>query len=160
MEKFFGAFAPTILATIVVCGVPSDFDGAALPEVDASSDLSFEAERARQLDDALTATLSTREERFRIVAQLEAGSITLDEAIEKFLPLNKHDAGSWGYLVSTYPDRTPEELVGYQLVVSAYARPRSRGPNEVAFIKALAHRLGERFGDRVVLPANLEELVK
>jgi hypothetical protein len=133
--------------------------GVALP-VDGAPDLSVEADRSRRLDSALAVTLRCRDERTRIISRFENGSLTLDEAIAEFLPLTDQDSGSWGYLTSTYPDSTAEELIGYQMLITAYARPGCTPGKEDPFLKSLVSQIRERFGDRTILPPNLMERIK
>jgi hypothetical protein len=154
MERFLRV---TALGAVAVLATALCMDTAD-PSWNVPLELSNELARGQYLDEAMASNGRARDERYRIAAEVEAGTLSLDEAIELSRPLNADDRVSWNFLRGRYPDATVDELVGYQLVVAAYARPRKLRAKDPAFLRTLATMLQERFGDGVVLPKHLEEL--
>jgi hypothetical protein len=112
-----------------------------------------ETQRSRELDRALERTLYAHEERFRIVTQLEAGTISLDEAIELVRPLNENEPICLAVLRGRHPGHSDEALIGYQLLVAAYRQRRDCEEDRKRFLRRLCLQLEERFGsDMVPLP--------
>lgn len=158
MTKLLGcATVALILATAFVAMLPTEPGSSRQSPAlwEAPEAISVEVERSRHLDDALAVNVRIREERFRIINEFDAGVITVNDAIEQFVPLNDQDSLTWQFLTSQYPKHTSEELVGYQLMIAAYARPEPAKGANVKLMRRVHARLKERFGDRVLMPPHL-----
>lgn len=149
------ALAVACVAVILLPLEDSGVHGPALSEVPDA--ISSEVERSRKLDEALAVGYRLREERVRIVSDLDAGTIKLDEAIEQILELRHEDTVTWEFLSRYHRDHTPEEIAGYQMIVAAFSRPEvSPGANRV-LMRRLHTMLKERFGSRVLVPPHLAD---
>jgi hypothetical protein len=160
MTKLLGCAAAALIfaaAFVSVLPVDSGTSGRTPALWDTPEAISVEVERSQQLDDALATNVRIREERFRIVNELDAGSIKLDEAVAQFLPLNEVDSVTWQFLTTQYPQHKPEELVGYQLMIAAFARPEPVAGKNLKLMQRLHTLLKERFGDRVLMPPHLAD---
>jgi hypothetical protein len=161
MTKLLGCTAVAlIMALSIVAVLPVEDPTAARrgPSLWESPDaISTEVERSRQLDDALATNIRIREERFRIINEFAAGSITLNQAIEQFTPLNEEDSTTWEFLHTQHPKHTSEQIVGYQLLIAAFARPEpAPGENQKLMVR-VAKQLQDRFGDRILVPTHLRD---
>lgn len=110
-----------------------------------------EARRWHQLERKRAAIILARQERYRIIKQLEQETITLDEAIELFRPLNEYDPICLRVLRERHLDHSEEEILGYQLVVAARAQLRSDEEGREVFVRKLVARLEERFGSQALI---------
>jgi hypothetical protein len=120
-----------------------------------------EARRSRQLDREWEGNTYARQERFRIITQLECEAITFDEAIELFRPLNEYDPIVLAVLRKRHPDRSEEEILGYQVVVAAHGQQRTEEDRRIALMRKLIAQQRDRFGAQALVPQLvLEEVSK
>jgi hypothetical protein len=113
---------------------------------------SEEAQRSRQLDREWERNIHAREERFRIVNELEQETIAFDEAIELFRPLNECDPIVLATLRKRHPDRSDEEILGYQVIVAVHGQPRRDEDRRIAFLRNLIAQQRDRFGEQALVP--------
>lgn len=85
------------------------------------ADAASEAERSRSLDVALLNAEKVRDARTRIVRELKAGTLSMEEALEQGRRLNADDPICTAFLAGTYPECSDQEIVSYQLLVAAVA---------------------------------------
>jgi hypothetical protein len=138
-------------AAVLVFGLPFGMSGRTAVS-EESKVLFVEMERSCQLDQALARVAAIREERCRIIDELDVGTITLDEALEQSFALNEEDSIVWKVLQAHFPGATSEEIAGYQLLIAAQARPEGETRTNGATVQGLRVRLLERLGDRALLP--------
>jgi hypothetical protein len=119
---------------------------------------SEEAQRSRQLNLEIERNIYAREERSRIVSQLEQATITFDEAIELFRPINEYDPIVLAILRKRHPDRSDEEILGYQVVVAAHGQRRTDEERRVALLRKLIAQQRRRFGEQALVPLALQAI--
>jgi hypothetical protein len=159
MLRFLGGAAAALaIACVTVMLLPLDDSGVHGPALSEVPDaISSEVERSRKLDEALAVGYRLREERIRIVSELDAGTIKLDEAIEQILELRHEDTVTWDFLSRYHHDHTAEEIAGYQMIVAAFSRPDPNQEANRALMKRVHAKLKERFGSRVLVPPHLAD---
>jgi hypothetical protein len=111
-----------------------------------------EAQRSHRLDREWEGNRYARAERFRTVTQFEREAITFDEAIELFRPLNEYDPIVLATLRKRHPDRSDEEILGYQVVVAAHSQQRTDEDRRIVLLRKLVARQRDRFGEQALVP--------
>lgn len=153
-----------VFAATLVTIIPVDGDGgpSASPPGsfwESSALMDTESERSRQLDEALALNLRLREERTRLVNEFEADRLDLDALVAAFDKLNENDTVSWEFLKTQYPRESREAMIGYQLMIAAYARREPAPGRNLQLLRKLSRALTERLGGPPVLPSHIADRI-